>query len=153
MFGPCWGEGEHATLRSMTSPAHYADGHIHNASEGRPKAPNGRRPARSPSRMGCTTKALSKSTGLPRRHHPGRPMWDSAHGNGPRKDKRVKGHVCNSLTIMTDCNLPSLEYSGDKPGTRGHKRLRQGTGGRSSAYKYPCIVPVTVMRKAFGIPY
>jgi hypothetical protein len=50
-------------------------------------------------------------------------MWDSGHGNGPREDKRVKGRVCNSLTVMTTYNLPSWEYSGDKLETRGHKRL------------------------------
>jgi hypothetical protein len=67
--GWCWGEGEHATLRScMTSPAHRADGHIHRTRPNKPKAPTGQRPARSPSWTGCKTKALSKSTGLPRRH-------------------------------------------------------------------------------------
>jgi hypothetical protein len=76
-------------------------------------------------------------------------MWNSAHGNGPREDKRVRGRVSNSLTVMTACNLPSWEYSRDKPGTRGHKRLCQGTDGRSSVYKYPCTVPTTVMRKSF----
>jgi hypothetical protein len=25
------------------------------------------------------------------------PMWDSAHYNGPRRDKRVTGLTCNSL--------------------------------------------------------
>jgi hypothetical protein len=29
-------------------------------------------------------------------------MWDSAHGNGPREDKRIKGRVCNSL-YRNDC--------------------------------------------------
>jgi hypothetical protein len=29
-------------------------------------------------------------------------MRDSAHGNGPREDKRVTGHVCNSL-YRNDC--------------------------------------------------
>jgi hypothetical protein len=33
MKSNCCGEGEHATLRSMTSPAHCVDDHIHNASE------------------------------------------------------------------------------------------------------------------------
>jgi hypothetical protein len=39
-------------------------------------------------------------------------MWDFAHYNGPREDKHVKDRVCNSLTIMTVCNLPSWEYYG-----------------------------------------
>jgi hypothetical protein len=46
-----------------------------------------------------------------------------------------------AFTVMTVCNLPSWEYSGDKLGTWGHKRLWQWTGGYSSAYKYPRIVP------------
>ena len=33
MYHQCWGKGEHATLRSMTSPTHCGDGHIHNLSE------------------------------------------------------------------------------------------------------------------------
>jgi hypothetical protein len=118
-----------------------------------PKAPTRRRPARSPSRTGCETKALSESTGLSRHHRHGRPMWDSAHCNGPREDKRVKDRVCNSITVMTAYNFPSWKYSGDKPGTRGHKHLCQGTDDRSSAYKYPCTVPATVTRKTFGILY
>jgi hypothetical protein len=50
----------------------------------------------------CKTKSLSKSTSLTRHHHPGRPMQDSAHGNGPREDKRITGRVCNSL-YCNDC--------------------------------------------------
>jgi hypothetical protein len=50
----------------------------------------------------CKTKALSKSTSPPRRHHPVRPMQDSTHGNGPREDKRITGRVCNSL-YCNDC--------------------------------------------------
>jgi hypothetical protein len=74
-------------------------------------------------------------------------MWDLAHCNGPREDKRVKGRVCNSLTVRTACNFPSWEYFGDKPGTRGHKCLCQGTGDRSSAYKYLCTVSVMGMKE------
>jgi hypothetical protein len=48
------------------------------------------------------TKALSKSTGLPRCHGPGRPMRDSAHGNRPREDKRITGRVYNNL-YRNDC--------------------------------------------------
>jgi hypothetical protein len=33
---------------------------------------------------------------------PRRPTWDSAHGNGPREDKRVTGRVCKSL-YRNDC--------------------------------------------------
>jgi hypothetical protein len=44
----------------------------------------------------------------------------------------AQGHISLSLiravsvigfTLMTVCNLPPWEYSGDKPGTRGCKRL------------------------------
>jgi hypothetical protein len=50
----------------------------------------------------CNPKALSKATGLPRRHRYGRPMWNPAHGNGPREDKCITGLVCNSL-YRNDC--------------------------------------------------
>jgi hypothetical protein len=26
-------------------------------------------------------------------------MWDSAHGDGPREDKRDKGRVCNKVYL------------------------------------------------------
>jgi hypothetical protein len=136
----------------MTSPAHCADGHIYNASE-HAEGVDQTETCVVPFVDGSQEKALSKSTGLPRCHHHGRPMWDSAHCNRPREDKCVKGRVCNSLTVMTAYNLPSWEYSWDKPGTREHKRLCQGTDSRSSVYKYPCTMPVTRRKKAFGIPY
>jgi hypothetical protein len=37
------------------------------------------------------------------------------------------GLICNSFSVMTVCNLPLWEYSGDSPGTRGHKRPCLGT--------------------------
>jgi hypothetical protein len=52
-------------------------------------------------------------------------MCDSAHRDGPRVDViRVVSVI--KFTVMTVCNLPSWEYSGDKPGTRGSKCLCQG---------------------------
>jgi hypothetical protein len=53
----------------------------------------------------------------------GRPMCDSAHRYGPHADSCNKGRVCNKVCLMTVCNLPSWEYSGDKPGTRESKCL------------------------------
>jgi hypothetical protein len=60
---------------------------------------------------------------------------------GPARISVLRAAFVISFTVMTVCNLPSWEYFGDKPGTRGHKRLRQGTGGHSSDYKYPRTVP------------
>jgi hypothetical protein len=40
---------------------------------------------------------LHQSLLAPLPHRVRRPMWDSAHCNGPRADKRVTGRVCNSL--------------------------------------------------------
>jgi hypothetical protein len=45
-----------------------------------------------------------------------RPTWNSAHYNGPRVDKQVTGLICNSFSVMTVCNTPLWEYSGDNPG-------------------------------------
>jgi hypothetical protein len=57
-------------------------------------------------------------------HHQERPMCGLAHRAGPRMG------MCDfwavsviKFTVMTVCNLPSWEYSGDKPGTRGSKCL------------------------------
>jgi hypothetical protein len=110
------------SLHDFASPSRRSS-HPQNVSEGRPKAPTGQRPARSPSPSGRKTKALSKSTGLPHRHRPKRPMWDSAHGNGPARISALKVVSVIDFTVMTACNLLSWEYSRDKPGTQGHKRL------------------------------
>jgi hypothetical protein len=59
---------------------------------------------------------------------------------GPARRSVLRAAVVIAFTVMTDCNLPSWEYFGDKLGTRGHKRLWQGTGDHSSAYKYPRTV-------------
>jgi hypothetical protein len=53
---------------------------------------------------------------VPRPHSSWRPTWDSAHCNGPRSDKCVTGPICNSFSVMTVCNPPLQEYSGDRPG-------------------------------------
>ena len=45
-----------------------------------------------------------------------RPVWDSAHCNRPRTEKRVTGLICNSFSVMTVCNPPLWEYSRDSPG-------------------------------------
>jgi hypothetical protein len=46
----------------------------------------------------CKTKArLRRSLLVPHPHRARRPMWDSAHYNGPRVDKHVMGLICNSL--------------------------------------------------------
>ena len=45
----------------------------------------------------------------------------------PRTEKRVTGPICNSFSVVTVCNPPLWEYSGDSPGARGHKRSYIGT--------------------------
>jgi hypothetical protein len=96
----CWGEGKLASLRSTTLSSHRADeGHIHRTHHNKPKAPTERRPVQSPLLSCCKTKVLPKSVGLPHCHHQERPMWDSAHGDGPHEDKRDKGHVCNEVFL------------------------------------------------------
>jgi hypothetical protein len=46
-------------------------------------------------------------------------MRDSAHCNGPYAEFVLRAAFVIAFTVMTDCNLPSWEYSGDKLGTRG----------------------------------
>ena len=76
----------------------------------------------------CKTKArLRRSLLVPRPHRARRPMWDSAHCNRPHTEKRVTGLICNSFFVMTVYNPPLWKYSGDSPGTRGHKRPYQRT--------------------------
>jgi hypothetical protein len=72
---------------------------------------------------------------------PGGPRGIRSMITGPARISALRATSVIDFTVMTVCNLPSWEYSGDKPGTRGHKRLLQGTGGHSSAYKYPRTVP------------
>jgi hypothetical protein len=46
----------------------------------------------------CKTKArLRRILLVPRPHRAQRPMWDSAHCNGPHANKRVTSLVCNIL--------------------------------------------------------
>jgi hypothetical protein len=42
---------------------------------------------------------------------------------GPARISALRAAFVIAFTVMTVCNLPSWEYSGDKPGTRGHKHL------------------------------
>jgi hypothetical protein len=42
---------------------------------------------------------------------------------GPARRSVLRAAFVIAFTVMTICNLPSWEYSGDKLGTRGHKRL------------------------------
>jgi hypothetical protein len=44
-------------------------------------------------------------------------------------ERRVTGPICNSFSVVTVCNPPLWEYSGDSPGARGHKRPYNGTLG------------------------
>jgi hypothetical protein len=42
---------------------------------------------------------------------------------GPTRTSAIRAVSVIRFALMTICNLPSREYSGDKPGTRGSKRL------------------------------
>jgi hypothetical protein len=76
----------------------------------------------------CKAKArLRQSLLVPRPHLARRPTWNSAHCNWPRVDKHITGLICNNFSVMTVCNLPLWEYSGNSPGTRGHKCPCLGT--------------------------
>jgi hypothetical protein len=123
----CCGEGEHATLRSTTSSSHHVHkGYIHRTHQNKPRAPTGRRhvrPLRSrvarrkPCRCLRTTRALTTAGG---------PCVIRPIVMGPARTSAIKAVSVIGFTLMTICNLPSWEYSGDKPDTRGSKRLWQG---------------------------
>jgi hypothetical protein len=57
---------------------------------------------------------------------------------GPAWTGVVRAVSVIRFTVMTVCNLPSWEYSGDKPGTRGSKCLCQG----QAAPRVPINTPV-----------
>jgi hypothetical protein len=62
---------------------------------------------------------LCRSLRVSRRHRASRPMWVSAHCNGPRAEFVLQAVFVIAFTVMTDCNLPSWQYFGIKLGTRG----------------------------------
>jgi hypothetical protein len=70
---------------------------------------------------------LRRSLSIPHPHPTWRPTWDSAHCNRPHAEKHVTGLICNSFPVMTVCNPPLWEYSGDSLGARGHKHPYIGT--------------------------
>jgi hypothetical protein len=110
----CWGEGKDATLRSRPSS---------------PRCTNGGKltGAAHPLSSSLQDKGLRRSLSIPRPHPTWRPTWDSAHCNRPHTEKRVTGLICNSFSVMTVCNPPLWEYSGDSLGARGHKHPYIGT--------------------------
>jgi hypothetical protein len=59
---------------------------------------------------------LQRSLLISRPHPTWMPTWESTHCNRPRMEKRVTGPICNSFSVMTVCNPPLWEYSGDNPG-------------------------------------
>jgi hypothetical protein len=54
---------------------------------------------------------------------PGGPCGIRATITGPARIGVLRAAFLIAFIVMTVCNLPSWEYSRDKPGTRGHKRL------------------------------
>jgi hypothetical protein len=80
-----------------------------------------KRPMRStgevhPSSSTLQDEGLQRSRPFPRPHPTWRPTWDLAHCNRPRTEKCVTGPICNGFSVMTVCNPPLWEYSGDSPG-------------------------------------
>jgi hypothetical protein len=126
MQGMCWGEGEDATLRAKpSSPRYTNEGEMIDTV--------------ALCLLHCKKKArLRRSLLIPRVHLAQRPTWNSTQCNGPCVDKRVTGLICNSFSVMTVCNLPLWQYSGDNQGTRRHKRPCLGT----LAARKPINIPV-----------
>jgi hypothetical protein len=59
----------------------------------------------------------------------------------PRTDRHVTDLICNSFSVMTVCNTPLWEYSGDNPGVCGHKRPYIGTLGARAPINTPVQCP------------
>jgi hypothetical protein len=98
-------------------------------------------------------KDMSKSTSPAPSPRPGGPGGIRPTVTGPTRISVLRAASVIAFSVMAVCNLHLWEYSGDKPGARGQERLWQGTGGRSSAYKYPRTVPVRgQINGAIGIP-
>jgi hypothetical protein len=120
----CWGEGEHATLRSMPSSPHHSDeGYIHRTRPNKPKVSTGRTPARSPSSSLLQDEGFVEVYGSHVVTAPGGPCEIRPMVTGLARISVLRAVSVIAFIVMTVCNLPSWEYSGDKPGTRGHKRL------------------------------
>jgi hypothetical protein len=126
--GKCWGEDEDATLRSRPSSTRCTNG-------GKMTG------AAHPSSSSLQDEGARRSLSIPRPHPTWRPTWDSAHYNRPRMDKHVTGLICNSFSVMTVCNPPLWEYSGDNPGAWGHKRSCIGTLGTRTPINTPVHCP------------
>jgi hypothetical protein len=79
---------------------------------------NGGKPtgANHPSSSTLQDEGLRRGRPDPRPHPTWRPTWDSARCNRPRTEKCVTGPICNGFSVMTVCNPPLWEYSGDSPG-------------------------------------
>jgi hypothetical protein len=124
--GTCWGEGKHVTLHSTTSSSPLlvqtkAKSTEHTRTSRGRRSDGGlcdplrscgarRRPCR------CLRTSRSLTTG-------GGPCVTRPIVMGPARTSVVRVVSIIGFTLMTICNLPSWEYSGDKPGTRGSKRL------------------------------
>jgi hypothetical protein len=116
-----WGEGEHASFRSTTSSSHRAyEGHIHRTSRrhrpdrdlcGSIRSRVARRRTCRSLRASCVITARRGSCGI-------RPMV-----MGPARTSTIRAVSVIRFILMAICNVPSREYSTDKPGTRGCKRL------------------------------
>jgi hypothetical protein len=78
---------------------------------------------------------------VPRPHSTWRPIWDSAHCNRPRTEKCVTSPICNSFSVMTVCNPPLWEYSGDRLSAWGYMRPYIGTLGTQAPINTPVQCP------------
>jgi hypothetical protein len=69
-----------------------------------------------PSSSTLQDEGLRRRCPVPRPPLTWRPTWDSTHCNRPRTEKCVTGPICNGFSVMTVCNPPLWEYSGDSLG-------------------------------------
>jgi hypothetical protein len=111
----CWGEGEDATLRSKPSSPRFTN----DAKDVGPM-----RTSRAPfALLHCETKArLRRCLLASHPHRVRKPSGIRPTVTGPAGKSVLRASSVIAFSVMTVCNLPLGEYSGDTVGSRGHKR-------------------------------
>jgi hypothetical protein len=120
----CWGKAEHATLRSTTSSSHHADeGYTHRRRQNKLRGVDRTETCATPFALVLQDEGPVDVYGPPAPSPSGGACVIRPIVMGPVRTSAIRAMSVIRFTLMTICNLPSWEYFGDKPGTRGPKRL------------------------------
>jgi hypothetical protein len=105
------------------SPHHSDEGYIHRMRPNKPKASTRRRPTRSPSPSLLQDEGFVEGYGSHVVTALGGPCGIRPMVMGPARISALWAASVIAFIVMAVCNLPSWEYSGDKPGTRWQKHI------------------------------